>query len=87
MPPYHPDLNPIENIWAIVKGTVASHSTTYKIADIEKLRKDKFSTMSKDNWLPLCEHVKKVEKEYWESDHVVDDQIDGNNCPFRGSRQ
>lgn len=76
LPPYHPDLNPIENIWAIVKGWVASHNTTYKIADIEKLCKDKFSTMSKDNWLPLCEHVKKVEKEYCESDHVMDDQID-----------
>jgi transposase len=30
LPPYHPELNPIEKIWAQVKNWVASRNVTYK---------------------------------------------------------
>uniref|UniRef100_A0A6P7H373 Uncharacterized protein LOC114346429 n=1 Tax=Diabrotica virgifera virgifera TaxID=50390 RepID=A0A6P7H373_DIAVI len=43
LPPYHPELNPIEKIWALVKGRVASHNTTCNINDVENIRKKKFS--------------------------------------------
>ncbi|XP_054259724.1 uncharacterized protein LOC128984429 [Macrosteles quadrilineatus] len=76
LPPYHPDLNPIENIWAIVKGWVASRNTTYKIADVKKLCEDKFGSMTENDWLPLCRHVLKTEADYWESDHIMDERID-----------
>lgn len=30
LPPYHPELNPIEKIWATVKNWVGQHNTTFK---------------------------------------------------------
>jgi len=37
LPPYHCQYNPIELIWAQVKGEVATKNTTFKLADVEKL--------------------------------------------------
>jgi hypothetical protein len=31
LPPYHPDLNPIEKIWGIVKTRIAAKNVTYKL--------------------------------------------------------
>jgi hypothetical protein len=32
--------------------------------------------MGKDDWLPLCEHVNKVEKEFWERDGIMDEELE-----------
>jgi transposase len=37
LPSYHPELNPIEKIWASVKNWVAVHNTTFKLKDVEQL--------------------------------------------------
>jgi len=37
LPPYHCQYNPIEFIWARVKGEVAKKNNTFKMADVEKL--------------------------------------------------
>jgi transposase len=37
LPPYHYELNPIELAWAMVKGYVKQHNTTYKIDDVKVL--------------------------------------------------
>jgi transposase len=34
LPPYHPELNPIELIWATVKNWVAQNNTTFKMDDV-----------------------------------------------------
>ncbi|CAH2101119.1 unnamed protein product [Euphydryas editha] len=36
LPPYHCELNPIELIWADIKGYVARHNTTFKFTDLKK---------------------------------------------------
>lgn len=36
LPPYHCELNPIELIWAQIKGKVARENTTFKLADVKK---------------------------------------------------
>jgi len=33
LPPYHPDLNPIEQIWSIVKTRIAAKNITFKLQD------------------------------------------------------
>lgn len=35
-----------------------------------------FNEYSQEEWKKCCEHVKKIELEYWERDHVIDDEID-----------
>ncbi|XP_028145116.1 uncharacterized protein LOC114338711 isoform X6 [Diabrotica virgifera virgifera] len=42
LPPYHQELNPIEKIWALVKGRVASHNTTLSINNVENITRKKF---------------------------------------------
>jgi hypothetical protein len=42
LPPYHPDLNTTELIWANVKQWVASKNTTFKIYYVEQLCRQKF---------------------------------------------
>lgn len=37
LPPYHCQYNPIELIWAQVKGKVAKNNTTFKFDDVETL--------------------------------------------------
>ena len=35
LPPYHPDLNPIEQIWGIVKTRIAAKNVTFKLQDVQ----------------------------------------------------
>lgn len=76
LPPYHPDLNPIETIWAQVKKWVASRNNTFKIDDVQKLCQQKFSEMGEQEWRPICQHVIKAEREYWEREGMIDVQVE-----------
>lgn len=72
LPPYHPDLNPIELIWAEVKDYVATHNTTFKMGDVQKLCDEKFSAMGPESWIPKCNHVKTTEEEYLKKEVAID---------------
>jgi transposase len=37
LPPCHPDLNPIEKIWRIVKTRIAAKNVTFKLRDVQQL--------------------------------------------------
>lgn len=94
LPPYHPDLNPIEMIWAEVKNFVASHNTTFKMSDVQKLCEEKFATISPDDWKSRCEHVKNTEKEYAAKEPAIDDitesfiiSVDDNTSDDEGNSE
>ncbi|CAG9138604.1 unnamed protein product [Plutella xylostella] len=76
LPPYHPDLNPIELVWGYVKGELARTSIDSnldkKIKDLELL----FSNYSTEKWRNCDDHVIKNEDEYYKSDRVFDDVLD-----------
>lgn len=76
LPPYHPELNPIEKIWALVKNWVAAHNTTFKLSDTEALTKQKFQEVSEKEWFDICQHVKKYEEELIKKEHIFDDTVD-----------
>ena len=78
LPPYHPELNPIEKIWANVKQWVSLRNTVFTITEVRSLCEQRFSELGQKDWLSLCDHVKKIEAEYWESDGIMDEIID--NC-------
>ncbi|XP_054266927.1 uncharacterized protein LOC128989093 [Macrosteles quadrilineatus] len=65
LPPYHPELNAIELIWADVKNWVASHNVTFKFNDVERLTKAKFDSMTVVDWEKKCENVKKFEDNFF----------------------
>lgn len=64
LPPYHPDLNPIEAIWALVKNAVAKRNVTGKLKDVQKLALEEFAKVSVEDWRKRCQHVYKVEEFY-----------------------
>ncbi|XP_054721324.1 uncharacterized protein LOC129231136 [Uloborus diversus] len=44
--PYHCELNPIENIWSVVKGKVAAENRTFKEKEVEELTKKAIDNVS-----------------------------------------
>ncbi|KAH9629124.1 hypothetical protein HF086_008573 [Spodoptera exigua] len=44
--PYHCELNPIELVWANVKGYVARKNTSFKMADVKKLLQEALGNIS-----------------------------------------
>ena len=56
--------NPIELIWAQVKGFVAKNITTFRLKDVKELMYAAFGKITKDVWKKAEEHVVKIEKEY-----------------------
>jgi transposase len=53
LPPYHPDLNPIEMIWSQVKQWLARINITFKTEDVKLLCEQKFSEMGEREWRPM----------------------------------
>lgn len=72
LPPYHPDLNPIEKIWALVKNHVATCNTTFKLDDVWKLAVEKFNNVGVQEWQNICAHVAKAEQEYMKREYFID---------------
>lgn len=68
LPPYHPDLNPIEVAWALAKNYVARHNTTRKFDDVKKWLLEGFSTVTPEIWSKLVDKVKRTEDKSWTAD-------------------
>jgi hypothetical protein len=60
LPPYHPELNPIEKIWTLVKNWVAARNVSFKAKEVEKLTKERFEAVTVEDWSKICEHVDKI---------------------------
>src|SRR6266849_4223733 len=78
LPVHHPELNPIELIWARVKndcGAVFSNSTSVK-----EQRQHLEASLKKDitpaYGTKVYEHVQKIEEKYWQTDLMMDDEIE-----------
>ena len=68
-PVKHCDLNPIELIWAQVKGYVAKHNTTFNMADTFDLLNKSFDEITVENWkkmLRSCNKFRKLLLECWQ---------------------
>lgn len=73
LPPYHPDLNPIEMIWGIIKNHVAQKNVTNKMDDTIALCKNKIEEISVDEWKKVCNKVIQLEIDYLEKEHLIDE--------------
>ncbi|XP_042146286.1 uncharacterized protein LOC121835838 [Ixodes scapularis] len=75
LPPYHCELNPIELIWGQVKNEVARSNSSFKLKDVKVLLEQAIKNVTKDNWTAAIQHVKKMEKQFWENDSLLDREV------------
>lgn len=76
LPPYHPELNPIEKIWANVKNWVAARNVTFKLEDVKTLAIQKFESITEVEWTAVCNHADEVVKKYLAQELILDDALE-----------
>jgi hypothetical protein len=78
LPPYMYDLNAIELAWAKVKNHVRDANTEGNVTlkKLKELTEDAFKTVTKQDWVGYCSHVRKLKLQHWEKDGIVSVVID-----------
>lgn len=76
LPPYHCELNPIELIWAQVKGDIASKNVTFKLKDLKNLLPEALNKITAENWRNCENHTIKEENKMKELDQIIDHVTD-----------
>jgi len=66
-PPYHPELQPIEICWAVVKGHVAAHND-FKMATVRYLLEDGFNKVTNHTIDGIIKKVREQEDAFWKED-------------------
>jgi hypothetical protein len=51
---------------------MAMKNVTFQLQDVRKLAEEKFSSITKDEWLPVCKRVQEVEEKYIKNECLVD---------------
>jgi transposase len=64
LPPYHPDLNPIEFVCGDIKNRVAQECMSTNLKEIQMFCEKVFAEYIKEKCQNCCSLVKKLEKEY-----------------------
>ena len=72
-PPYHPELQPIETCWGIVKNEVALHSD-FTMKNLEVQLEAAFKKVTAKSCMGLIKKAREVEDAFWKSDAILDRQ-------------
>lgn len=76
LPPYHPDLNPIEQVWGVKKRAIASENVLQKEKQVKALIFKHFEGPSKELWENTCQKVEQTELAYLGNDLVVQFEVE-----------
>ena len=72
-PPYHPELQPIETCWGVVKNHIARNSDFTMKNLIQQLEAG-FDKVTGKTCAEIIEKVRKIEDEFWKEDLQFDEQ-------------
>ena len=67
-PPYHPELQPIETCWAIVKNHIAQHNDC-TMKKVQFLLEEGFAKVNEKTCQKLIQKVKLQEDTFWDEDN------------------
>lgn len=70
-PPYHPELQPIETCWAVVKNQIARNcdfTMTNLVAQLE----DAFNAVTAEKCSGLIKKIREVEDKFWKEEVMLD---------------
>ena len=70
-PPYHPELQPIEICWAVVKNQIA-RKCNFTMANLLAQLEDAFGSVTAKTCSGLIMKIRKVEDRFWEEDVMLD---------------
>lgn len=71
-PPYHPELQPIETCWAVVKNQIG-RSCDFTMDNLLTQLEKAFESVTEKTCLGLIKKVRAVEDEFWDKDFKKDD--------------
>jgi transposase len=63
LPPYHPALDAIENIWGDVKQWIGQRNVTFKLDDVWQQCQQRFAEISDMEYAAVCRHVQNLEEQ------------------------
>ncbi len=73
-PQYHPELQPIENAWGIVKSDIASTQTGHDtMTSLQERLVPAFHKVTPETCQRIFAHVRKEEDWYWKVDEKLDE--------------
>lgn len=73
-PQYHPELQPIEHVWGIVKSNLAETQTgKYTITSLKERLMPAFEKITAEMCQNIFLHVRKEETRYWKVDEKLDE--------------
>lgn len=76
LPPYHPDLNPIELVWGDIKGQLARNELDSNLDKKKIALEHLFNEFPAEKWAACDSHVQKIEDEYCSHDGLLDNAVD-----------
>ena len=71
-PPYHPELQPIETCWAVVKNHMADNCD-FTMSGLRKRLPEAFSKVTAETCKEIVLKVADQELKYWTEDEALDD--------------
>lgn len=70
LPPGHPELNAIEQVWGCMKRHVRSTLQRFTRTDLQDRLEEARHMVHKDVWAGAVQHSRKFEEEYWKTDNI-----------------
>ena len=70
-PPYHPELQPIEICWGVVKNHVA-RNCDFSMKNLTEQLDAGFRKVTKSTCVKIIKKIRKVENKFWKDDKKFD---------------
>ena len=67
-PPYHPELQPIEKCWGVVKNHVAAHNDFTSMEKVKSLLEEGFLKVTSQTISGILKTINKQEDDFWRED-------------------
>lgn len=77
-PPYHPELQPIEICWGVVKNEVA-RNCNFTMENLELQLENAFKKVTAETCSKIIKQIRSVEDKFWEDDAKLDKIEDEND--------
>ena len=76
-PPYHPELQPIEICWGVLKNEVA-RNCNFTMDNLAIQLERAFEKIIKETCLKVIKKIRKIEDKFWEEDEILDKSNEDN---------